>query len=269
MGMVAQIAKGLGAVVGVAAVGLGSFVYVETSRFDASLEAVYDVPLPDVSRSTDPTVVARGRHLVSSVGGCAASLCHGADLGGGKPIEMGPVATLAAPNITPGNLGAAYSDGELARLVRHGVKKDGRSVRFMPVEDFGWLSDPDVTAVVSYLRTIAPVERPNQPLVIKTLGKVLDRQDKLVLDVARHIDHARLDLAPPPSPTAAYGSYVGRLCTGCHGEHLSGGRIPGAPSNGPEGLVLRRLREADAHGRAKERRDARPPHARRGLEEPG
>jgi mono/diheme cytochrome c family protein len=26
-----------------------------------------------------------------------------------------------------------------------------------------------------------------------------------------------------------YGAYLGMLCTGCHGEHLSGGAIPGAP----------------------------------------
>jgi len=42
-------------------------------------------------------------------------------------------------------------------------------------------------------------------------------------------DVSRAVLAP--EPTARYGAYVGRLCQGCHGEHLSGGPIPGTPSS--------------------------------------
>ncbi len=210
---------------------LGVFVYVRCSQFDASMDRIYEVPVPSVARSEDPAVVARGDHLVHSIAACAGDLCHGGDLGGGKPIEMGPVATLSAPNITPDNIGAAYSDGELARLIKHGIKKDGRSVRFMPAQDISWLPDADVLAIVSYLRTVKPVERSNGSSVIKTLGKVLDRQEQFVLDVARHIDHSKTEAAPPPEATAAYGGYVTRLCTGCHGEHYSGGPLPGAPSS--------------------------------------
>jgi hypothetical protein len=144
---------------------------------------------------------------------------------------MGPVATLTGPNVTPHGIALAYSDGQLARLLRDGVKLDGRSLRFMPVQDFGWLPDADVLAMVSYLRTVPPVDRPNGEVVVKTLGKILDRREKLVMDVARHIDHDRHDLAPPRAPTAEYGRYEARLCLGCHGEHLTGGPLPGAPSS--------------------------------------
>ena len=104
---------------------------------------------------------------------------------------MGPIGVLIGPNITSGNLGAAYNqaDGELARLLKHGIKKDGRSVRLMPCEDFGWLPTTDVVAIVSYLRTVAKVDRANGASAIRTLGKVLDRRDQLPLDVARRIDH--------------------------------------------------------------------------------
>jgi len=231
MRLLKRVLKVLGLVVLAVAAVLGVFVYVECSRFDASMEKVYDVPAPNVTHSADPAVVARGDHLVHSIAACAGDLCHGGDLGGGKPIEMGPVATMCAPNITPDNLGAAYSDGELARLVKHGIKKDGRSVRFMPAQDISWLPDSDVVAIVSYLRTIKPQDRPNGTTVIKTLGKVLDRQEQFVLDVARHIDHSKTEPVPAPEPTAAYGGYVVRLCAGCHGEHFSGGPLPGAPSS--------------------------------------
>ncbi|HEY3816970.1 MAG TPA: c-type cytochrome [Polyangiaceae bacterium] len=226
-----RVLKVVGIVLLLGAAILGIFVYVQCSQFDASMDKVYDVPVPTVTRSQDPAVIARGDHLVHSIGGCGADLCHGADLAGGQPIEMGPVASLCAPNITPDNVATAYSDGELARLIKHGIKKDGRSVRFMPVQDIAWLPDADVAAIVSYLRTVKPADRPNGVTVVKTLGKVLDRQGQLVLDVARHIDHSKSESAPAPEPNAAYGGYVTRLCTGCHGEHYSGGPLPGAPSS--------------------------------------
>jgi hypothetical protein len=235
---VKKVIKGLGVVVALAIAAGGTFALVSTSRFDSSLATVYDVPVPDVVASKNDDVIARGKHLVASVGACASTGCHGADLGGGRPIAMGPVGTLAAPNITSEGLGAAYSDGEIARLIRHGLKKDGRTVRFMPVQDINWLPQEDVVAIISYLRTVPPVDRPNQTMIVGTLGKILDRQDKFVFDVARKIDHAHIETAPPPAPTAEYGAFVARLCTGCHGEHLSGGPLPGAPPSVPTPLNL-------------------------------
>ena len=241
-------------IVGVGLAGLvalgATFVLVECSRFDASLDVVYDVPVPGVTGSTDPGVLARGKHVVESVGGCASAKCHGADLGGGEPIEMGPVATLAGPNVTPHGVAVAYTDGEIVRLLRHGLKKDGRSLRFMPVQDFDWLPDSDLVAVASYLHTVPPVDRANGATAIKTLGKILDRREKLVLDVARHIDHAKPDLAPAPTPTPAYGRYVARLCKGCHGEGLSGGPLPGRRRPSPCRSTSPPIRPASRAGRS-------------------
>jgi mono/diheme cytochrome c family protein len=229
--LIKRVAKAILVIVVLGLVGAGGFAYTQTSAYDASMNKVYDVPPMAITASTDPAVIARGEHLSKSLAGCATHDCHGADFGAGRVIEMGPVGTLAAPNITTSM--AAYTDGELARLIRHGIKKDGRSVTFMPVMDFAWLPDADVAALVSYLRTVKPVDRANAGSTkMKTLGKILDRQDKLVSDVARRINHdAQVETAPPPSPTKEYGKFVARLCTGCHGEHLAGGRIPGAPSN--------------------------------------
>jgi len=220
--------------VGAAAVFSGAaYGGVQVSQFDASMNKAYDVPLPAITLSTDAAVLARGKHLVESTTACAASGCHGADLGGGKPIVIGPIGTFAGPNITRANLGAAYSDGELARLIGHGIKSDGHSVRFMPAQDFAWLPDSDVSAIVSYPRSAPPVDRPSEPTVVGTLGKILDRRDQFILDVARRIDHTKREVVPDPAPTAAYGAFVARLCTGCHGENLSGGHIPGTPPSIP------------------------------------
>lgn len=231
--MVRRILKWLGIVIGVVLVAGAGFVAYEVSAFDRSVARKYEIPLPKIERSSDPNVIARGKHLVESVAGCAVSDCHGKDLAGGNVKKLGPIGTMAAHNITPAGVAAQYSDGELARLILHGVKKDGTTVKMMPVGDFDWLPDDDVQAIISYLRSVPPVARPSRAFEVGLLGKVLDRQDKFVIDVARRIDHTRRVVAPAPAPTAAYGSYVARMCQGCHGEHFSGGRIPGAPPSIP------------------------------------
>jgi hypothetical protein len=231
MGKVKRVLKWVGAVLGVVIAGVGAFVYVCCSKFDASMDKVYAVPPSGITHSTDAAVIARGDHLAHSIAGCALKNCHGNDLGGGETLAMGPLGTFTGPNITPDAVGAAYSDGELGRLIKHGIKRDGRSVRFMPAQDIAWLPDTDVAAIVSYVRSVKPGDGPNGVTTVGTLGKVLDRQEKFVWDVARHIDHTKTESVPAPAPTAAYGAFVSRLCTGCHGEHLSGGPIPGAPSS--------------------------------------
>lgn len=236
--LVRRISLGVAAVAGAVLLGGAAFVGLQVRAFAASMDKVYDVKVPAVVRSTDPLVLARGKHLVESLAPCAVGDCHGSDLGGGKTLEIGPLGKFTGTNISAGGLGAAYSDGELFRLLRHGVKRDGRSVRFMPSHEFNWLSDADFTAVISYLRTLPPVTKANGPFEIGVLGKVLDRRDMLPLDIARRIDHEHLKLAPPPAANAEYGAFIARGCSGCHGETFSGGPLPGAPPDLPIPLNL-------------------------------
>jgi hypothetical protein len=239
VGAAVKVLKVLAIVLALCALGGGSHAYMQCSAFDASMDKVYDVPIPALVRSTDPAVIARGDHLVHSMAGCGVNDCHGANLAGSVRVsDIGPVGQMCAPNITGAGLGAAYSDGELARLVRHGVKKDGRTVRLMPSQDLTWLPDSEVVAIVSYVRSVPDVDRPNGATSVGTLGKILDRQNKFPWDVARRIDHTKVETPPAPEPTAVYGSYLGRLCSGCHGEHLGGGPIPGAPPSLPVPLNL-------------------------------
>src|SRR5271170_5038212 len=107
MGRVKRVLKWVGAAILLSILVLGAFVYVECSRFDASMDRVYDVPPAGATRSAEPTIVARGDHLAHSIAGCALNACHGNDLGGGTPVVMGPLGTFAGPNITPDAVGAA------------------------------------------------------------------------------------------------------------------------------------------------------------------
>ena len=220
------------------AMGTAGVVIAEVRAYDASASKVYAVPLPAVERSTDPAVLERGRHLAESLGACI--LCHGSNLGGGRDERMEPMAHIVVPNITTGKDGRGnlYSDAELARLIKHGVKRDGTTVRLMPSTDFGWWPDEDVAALISWVRAQPPVDGDPGVTEVSTMGKILDRIDSIPFDVARRIDHQHLPSAPPPAADASYGYFVATACRGCHGATLSGGPLPGAPPDLPVPLNL-------------------------------
>jgi mono/diheme cytochrome c family protein len=237
-GEVARVIKkvllGVLGLLAVLLLGAFGFAATEAAVFDSSLKKVYAVAPPLLSASTDTAVIARGKHLAESIGGCIG--CHGPDLGGKPGKDMGPIGLLHVPNLTrgQGGVGSRYSDGKLARLIRDGIKADGRGVRFMPAQDMSWWPDDDVIAVISYVRSVPNVDRASGNSTVGMLGKVLDRMDKLPLDVARRIDHTvEHQRTLVPSPTAEYGQYLAKACTGCHGPSFSGGPIPGAPASMP------------------------------------
>ena len=223
--------KGILTKLGLALLGLallaGVWVFLQIRAFDASMDQVYAVPIAELTASSDPEIVARGRHLSESISACSTSECHGADLSGGRCRRS--ARWNGHPQHPPAGYrrhaptGARAADPASARRPLR---------RFMPSHEIGWLPGADVAAVVAYVRSVPPVQKDSAPMHIGVLGKVLDRSDKIVLDVARRIDHTRPTDAPlTPEPTAKYGSYIARACTGCHGETLSGGPIPGAPAS--------------------------------------
>ena len=128
---------------------------------------------PDIHASADPAVIERGRYLVRGAAHCAdchtapeqrAALEAGKDvpLSGGNEFNL-PVGVFRVPNITPDvetGIGR-YTDPQLARMLRHGVRPNGKMVLpFMPFAD---LSDEDLTAVISYLRAQPPCGTPSRP----------------------------------------------------------------------------------------------------------
>ena len=85
---------------------------------------------------TDAAKIAHGKRL-ATVLDCAG--CHGQNLQGTNLADKPEDGAMYAPNVTL--LLGKYSDGELDKLIRHGVPKDGRQFWFMPVESFQFLSD--------------------------------------------------------------------------------------------------------------------------------
>jgi mono/diheme cytochrome c family protein len=178
-------------------------------------------------------VLARGQHSATSFGGCTG--CHGPDLSGSPPESFGPIGVMSPPNITAerGGAGGRYTDAELAGAIRYGVRHDGTSLTFLPTEEHAWWTDDDLQAVVSYIRSVPPVDAEREPSQTGVLGKVLTGFGVMDFRSAIATPKSSLGTPPNPEPTARCGAFLAIGCKGCHGDDLSGGPIPGAPADLP------------------------------------
>jgi mono/diheme cytochrome c family protein len=186
-----------------------------------------------------PQRVARGRYLAEGLLGCVT--CHspkdwtqhgaptqpGMDLAGQSlPIPDFP-GSIVAPNLTPDpeTGSAGWSDDQIARAIREGVKHDDTILfPIMPYANYKDLSDEDLASVVVYIRSLTPVRNP------LPTSKINFPVNYLVRGAAEPV--LGTVQGPNPSDMLARGKYMVRLGCGCHsvadgmnlagGEHLAG-----------------------------------------------
>lgn len=179
----------------------------------------------------EPARIEQGRYLFNTRG-CAE--CHGAGGGGKTVLEEGKL-LVVAPNITAGanSVTRGYGAADWVRTVRHGVKPNGTPILVMPSDEYNRLTDDDMAALIAYIRQMPPAAGVAPVMQLPTPLKVLYAFG-VVQDAAEKINHT---LAPPAPVAAAvtveHGAYVANACMGCHGAHLSGGKVPGAPPTWP------------------------------------
>lgn len=191
-------------------------------------DKAFDAPYPNIKASTDPAVIARGAYLANGpmhCGGCHADneevlkYYDGQDveLKGGWELELPGFATVRTSNITSDQetgLGK-LSDGEIARTLRYGVGSDGRAI--FPMMAFQGLSDEDLTAVLSYLRTLPPLHHEVQPVEYSFMAKVLFALGVFKPDGPKSVPPQSIQKAP----TIEYGKYLAYSvgnCRNCHTE---------------------------------------------------
>ena len=174
----------------------------------------------------------RGRHLLESRYPCAE--CHGGDYGGGVMVDAFPIGTLMGPNLTSGEGGvvADYTVADWDRIVRHGIRPDGRPA-VMPSEDFLLMSDQELSDIIAFFRTVPAVDREVPPVTLGPLGRFLVARGEIVLSADHLEDHfaAHPVLPPPAEVTVEFGRHLAGVCIGCHAPDLAGGRIAGGDPN--------------------------------------
>jgi len=217
------------------------FIYVQL-RWDKTFEA----PYPNIVASKDSAVIARGKHLVYGPAHCGS--CHipmdkiaEAENGEMLPLSGGvefvfPPGTLRPPNLTPDKetgIGR-FTDGEIARTMRYMVGSDGRCV--FPLMPFAELSDEDLTAIISFLRSQDPVKHEVKKSEYTFLGKAV-----LTFGLVKpEGTKGNPPKSMRPDSTAEYGKYLANYvanCVGCHtARDLKTGKFIGEPFAG--GLIF-------------------------------
>jgi hypothetical protein len=164
-------------------------------------------------------------------------------LSGGWQEELPGLGIFRGANLTPDpetGIGK-LTDAEIARTIRYGVKSDGTLLP--PFMEFQGMSDEDLTAVISFLRSQEPVKNKVEPSGLSMLAKALIAFGILKPEGPEN--------TPPKSAqkdsTVTYGKYLAHNignCNGCHvarnekgqkvGEDFAGGGIfqPNAFSKG-------------------------------------
>ena len=201
---------------------------------DRKMARKVEVAVAAVPYTTEAQALERGKYLFESRG-CAD--CHGAQGGGREFINDGKL-RVAGPNITRAGVTASYKPEDWVRTLRHGVKPGGQPAMIMPSEDFNRFTDQDLASLVAYVRSLPPQQGGAAVLELPVPVRVLYGFGA-IQDSAAKINH----LLPPAQPVAAavnaqHGAYVANMCIGCHGEHLSGGNIPGGPPDWPAAANL-------------------------------
>ena len=198
-------------------------------------QETFDAPYPEITASTDSTLIARGKYLVYGPAHCA--YCHApasefqrveagevVPLSGGNIFAL-PVGNIYVPNITSDKATGigSFTDGELARSLRYGVKRNGHALLdFMPFYD---LSDQDLTAIISYLRTEPAVNNPVPQNEWNFMGKIVQ-----AFGMIKPSGDGIVPPSPAPDSTEEYGKYLANSvanCRGCHTKRdlMTGGYI--------------------------------------------
>ncbi len=214
--------------------GAAAFVYVSSN---GKMTQTFSVTPRSVAILTDATALARGKHLAETRG---CNECHGKDFAGNKVIEDGAMGKVYAPNLTrgKGSRAAAFKDEDWVRAIRHGVGPDGHGLFIMPSEEYQHFSDPDLGALIGYLKSVPPVDRERVGIELGPVSRVLLAANKIKLPAAT-IDHPNVrPVAVATGVTVEYGRYVAAGCIGCHGPNFSGGKIEVGPPSWPEAANL-------------------------------
>src|SRR4051812_44805438 len=103
------------------------------------IRSTHDAQLEQISIPKDAASIEEGGRL-AKIFGCRG--CHNANAEG-SVWDDPPwfIATVAPPGIA--RKIANYSDAEVLRLIRHGIKKDGTSLYIMPTVSHRFIADDD------------------------------------------------------------------------------------------------------------------------------
>jgi mono/diheme cytochrome c family protein len=236
-----RLMRWLGITVGILAVLVLLLAVGIYFRSEMIINQTYAASPDTVAITTEAAVIARGEHLANYVSVCVD--CHGAKLEGGIVVDDPALGRIVAPNLTTGQggVGGQRSDADLVNILRYGIKADGHSALVMPSDDYQYLSNGDLAAIIAYVRSVPSQDNLLPANALRPLGRILLTLGQLPIIIADRVN-AKLEhpVTVEETVSLAYGQYLGSIsgCIGCHGTGLSGGPIPAAPPDWPQAANL-------------------------------
>ena len=184
-----------------------------------------EAPLVALSPATPPDLAEGGR--MARIIGCLEG-CHGRNGEGGHE-EIEGIVRHVAPTLS--QVLPDYTDDELVRLVRYGVKRDGKSAVGMISYTFWALGDQDLANVMAFLRRL-----PSAPAMERTLDLTWRGRWSLVTGEwkvsSEQVEQDRPQWGNLPQPTPVErGRYLASVtCSECHGLDFHGNALEKAPT---------------------------------------
>jgi len=229
--MLKKVFKIVGIFLGVVVLGALAFyakVYIST---ESRINKEYQVSVQQINLQSDSATLAYGERLITTKG---CNDCHGKDLGGNVFVDDPALGFLVARNLTKGKGGlpADHSVNDWVLALKHGLRRDGKPLLFMPSHEYTMLSEQDMGAIIAYCSTLKPIDRELPASSIGPVGRVLTDLGKLPLLPAEMIDHSKpLTGHVEAEVSVQYGKYLSTACQGCHRENMKGGEpvAPGFP----------------------------------------
>ena len=219
--MVLILIRALGALAGLAILAVGYVYAVSEWR----MRRPYDAPLTP-PRTPVAIDFAEGMRMAKIVG-CWAG-CHGMEGEGGDEYIEG-IFKHTAPTLSA--VLRLYSDAELVRLIRYGVKRDGHSAVGM-ISYTSWpLGDRDLANIIAHLRrqpVLPPVPR---ELQLEFRGRVALATGEWKVS-AEQVDRSipRWGELPQATPFER-GRYLASItCSECHGLDFRGNELERGPA---------------------------------------
>jgi mono/diheme cytochrome c family protein len=177
--------------------------------------------------ATGSAVLQRGQRLANLTG---CSDCHNKDLQGGLFEDEGWLhGRYYASNLT--RKARAYSDEDLARIVRDGVRPDGRGVAAMPSMGFVRLTDNEMADIIAFVRSL-PVGGIDQPShYIGPLDRWELWRGRRMKPAVSYVAAERGKDPADAGPEHEVSRHLARIvCAECHGGDFKGnGWDTGAP----------------------------------------
>lgn len=189
------------------------------------MRRMHDAPLLPLRAQSAADPVA-GNHMAKVVG-CWAG-CHGHEGEGGADQVEG-IHRNTAPTLS--QVVPQYTDEELARLIRFGVKQEGRSAIGMNAGTLWPLGDQDLVNIFAHLRRqpmLPPVPRRHE-LTFRGRVALVTGEWKVSAD---QVDRSAPRWGEMPRTNAfERGRYLASIvCAECHGTDFNGSPLEGGPS---------------------------------------